>query len=183
VTACTTGTWWCCCRPSAPAREGAVRPAARTGGARFSHMHTGSPLREGGEKNCSREGDWRLPVCCLQPNLRPPLNASQRPPLLLQPAKKIACCRSIAPPAENKTPRGPREQRGAKKYSRKKGVCVVFILPMWASVWFWKKSFFPPKPLRLRNDAARRQHLWPCSCSPKHEIRTKRLPPHPPQYP
>jgi hypothetical protein len=35
---------------------------------------------------------------------------------------------SLGPPAKNETPRGGREQRGAKKYSRNKGVRGVFVL-------------------------------------------------------
>jgi hypothetical protein len=51
---------------------------------------------------------------------------------------RVAYCNQymVGPPAENKTPRGSREQRGAKKYSRKKGVCGVPIPPMGPSVVF-----------------------------------------------
>jgi hypothetical protein len=53
----------------------------------------------------------------------------------------------VGPPTKNKTPRGEREQRGAKKYSRNKGVRGVFVPPMGPSVVL---VFFPSS---LRNDA------------------------------
>ena len=48
---------------------------------------------------------------------------------------------SVGPPAKNKTPRGSREQRGAKKYSRNKWVRGVFVPPMGPSV-VWVFFFF-----------------------------------------
>jgi hypothetical protein len=61
---------------------------------------------------------------------------------------------SLGPPAENKTPGGPREQRGAKKYSRKKEVCGVFIPPMGPSavldiyIYIYIFFFSPSKTAR-----------------------------------
>jgi hypothetical protein len=61
----------------------------------------------------------------------------------------------LGPPAENKTPRGSREQRGAKKYSQKKGVCGVSIPPMgpsvvWGFIYFFKYFFKTAKTAKWR---------------------------------
>jgi hypothetical protein len=55
-----------------------------------------------------------------------PLRATARPPPWAACATARHRRTAVGPPAENTTPGGPREQRGAKKNSRKKGVCGVF---------------------------------------------------------